>query len=193
MTARLLPPALAALALAGCLSFGADPPDTLLTLTAAEAPAAGGGGPAALVEAVVVSEPGIPDSLRTNRIPVQSSDTEIAYLKDAQWVSTPDKLFRQLLADVIAARTGRAVLDPLQTTVLPGARLTGRLQAFGLDARTMQATIIYDAVLSRGDAVDTRRFEARVPVSVAETTAVAPALNQAANQVASQVADWIGR
>jgi len=54
--------------------------------------------------------------------------------------------------------------------------------------------ITYDATLTRpnGAGVETRRFEAKVPVPEAKPAPVAAALNQAANQVAQEVADWIG-
>jgi cholesterol transport system auxiliary component len=57
----------------------------------------------------------------------------------------------------------------------------------------MEAVAVFDAALARGeDKVETRRFEARVPVGSATPGAVAPALNQAANQIAADVAKWIG-
>src|SRR5947209_7454231 len=50
-------------------------------------------------------------------------------------------------------------------TIDPGQRLTGTLQEFGLEETGSQAVVVYDAVLARGaNAVETRRFEARVPV-----------------------------
>jgi cholesterol transport system auxiliary component len=58
----------------------------------------------------------------------------------------------------------------------------------------MEVVATYDAALARrGGGVITRRFEARVPVAVADAANVSPALNQAANEVATQVAAWIGR
>lgn len=192
MRFKLLPLGLA-FALAGCISFGADPPPYLLTLQPAStvAPATSRSAPAE--QAVTVVPPSLPQALNTNRVPVRSSGTAIAYLKDAQWVETPDTLFGRLLSETIAARTGRVVLDPEQFAFSPGVRLTGQLQSFGVDADAMQAVVIYDAALARGgDAIETRRFEARVPVSAVETAAVAPAINQAANQVAQDVAGWIG-
>jgi cholesterol transport system auxiliary component len=57
----------------------------------------------------------------------------------------------------------------------------------------MEAVLVYDAALARGaDRVETRRFEARVPVAAVDAASAAPALNQAANQVADEVAAWIG-
>jgi cholesterol transport system auxiliary component len=57
----------------------------------------------------------------------------------------------------------------------------------------MEVVAIYDAALARqGGGITSRRFEARVPVAVADAANVSPALNQAANQVATEVAAWIG-
>ena len=184
--------AAAALALSACFG-GARVPDQLLTLTAEmarppSAPASAGQG-----EAITVVEPTVPQALRTTRVPVYISETAIQYLKDAQWVENPGALFGRLVGEVIAARTGRVVLDNRQFTHDPGTRVTGQLHRFGLDPATMEAVVVYDAAVSRGEAgVRTNRFEARVPVAAATTAAVAPALNRAANQVAEQVAAWIG-
>jgi cholesterol transport system auxiliary component len=53
--------------------------------------------------------------------------------------------------------------------------------------------VVFDAVRpGPGDAVQTRRFEARVPGVTADVASVGPALNQAANEVAGQIADWVG-
>jgi len=177
---------------AGCLG-GPDVPDQLLTLSAAQplpaaAPRSAGEG-----EAITVVEPTVPQALRTPRVPVYVSETAIQYLKDAQWVENPGPLFGRLVGEVIAARTGRVVLDARQYTHDPGTRLTGQLHRFGLDPATMEAVVVYDAAITRGQAgVATNRFEARVPVAAASPAAVAPALNQAANQVAEQVAAWVG-
>ena len=105
----------------------------------------------------------------------------------------PAPLFRRLVSDVVAARTGRVVLDANQFTHDPGTRLTGQLVRLGLDPAAMEAVIIYDAAMTRGTSgVTTNRFEARVAVTTAIPGEVAPALNQAANQIAEQVAAWIG-
>jgi cholesterol transport system auxiliary component len=182
-----------ALALAGCFSFGADPPDSLLRLTAAETVQPATSRTASAGEAVTVVVPSVPQELQTLRVPVRTGDTQVAYLKDAQWVEMPGALFGRLLSDTIAARTGRVVLDPSQFTFDPGVRLTGQLRTFGVDADTGEVVAVYDAAIARGEArVETRRFEARVPVAAVDAANVGPALNQAANQVAVEVAAWIG-
>ncbi|HEX8626121.1 MAG TPA: ABC-type transport auxiliary lipoprotein family protein [Allosphingosinicella sp.] len=182
----------AALAVSGCLSFGPKVPPVLMRLTSdAQINASSRTAPAA--EAITVVPPTAPAELNTPRVPVRTGATQVAYVKDAQWVEVPTILFARLVSETIAARTGRVVLDPKQFTFDPGQRLTGTLQTFGLDADRMQAVLIYDAAVSRGkDSVETRRFEARVPVAALDAANAPAALNQAANQVAAEVAAWIG-
>ena len=182
-----------ALALSGCLSFGAKPPPYFLTLEPAATVPAATSRTAPAGEAITVVAPTIPQELNTNRVPVRSNGTAIAYLKDAQWVDTPNALFGRLLSETIAARTGRVVLDSRQFTFDPGIRLTGQLQSFGVEADAMEVVATYDAALARGEGrVETRRFETRVPIAAVDVASVAPALNQAANQIAADVAAWIG-
>ena len=195
MTRALFPSALLALAplaLAGCISFGAEPPPVLFTLTPASPLAAGP--QASMGRALVLDVPSVPEKLATLRVPVQASDTTLAYLKDAQWVEAPAGLFRTLLAETLRARSGRYVLPAGQFPTAPTAILSGSLADFGLDARTMEAVVTFDAVQAAGDgsAPAARRFTARVPVAAAEAGPVAVALNQAANQVAADVAGWAG-
>lgn len=194
MTMNLRLPALLALALplAACISFGAKPPSSLMTLTAATPLAVGPARAIDPLRAVQVGVPTVPQALVGVRVPVQSSSTAISYVKDAQWAESPNRLFRNLMAEVIAARTGRPVLDPRQFGIAPGVRLGGGLKAFGLDATTGMAVVTFDATLARGErAVEARRFEARVPATI-DPVGAASGLNQAANQVAVEVADWIG-
>ncbi|HEV2867394.1 MAG TPA: ABC-type transport auxiliary lipoprotein family protein [Allosphingosinicella sp.] len=192
MRLKLIPVLASAMALSACFGGGAVP-DQLMTLTpaqtrAAAAPVSSGEG-----EAITVVEPTVPQALRTTRVPVYVSDTAIQYLKDAQWVENPAPLFARLVGEVIAARTGRVVLDPTQFTHDPGTRLTGQLLRLGVDPTRMEAVILYEAAISRAGGVTSNRFEARVPVAEATPAAVAPALNDAANQVAEQVAAWVAR
>ena len=181
----------AALAVSGCLSFGAKPPPTLMRLTS-DAQLAASSRTAAAGQAITVVPPSAPAELNTPRVPVRTGATQVAYVKDAQWVEAPSILFARLLSETIAARTGRVVLDPKQFTFDPGQRLTGTLQTFGLDADRMEAVLVYDAAVSRGESVETRRFEARVPVAALDAASAPAALNQAANQVAAEVAAWVG-
>lgn len=184
----------AGLALAGCVRFGAKPPASLLTLTATQQIAAGTQRTAGAGDAITVAVPGVPQALASNRVAVTDGDTALAYVKDAVWAEPPARLFQRLLSETISAKTGKVVLDSRALNLDPGVVLTGSLKSFGLDARTSQAVIVYDAAMSRdqGRQVVTRRFEARVPVTAVEPVAAGVALNQAANQVADQVAAWVG-
>ncbi len=82
-----------ALALAGCISFGAKPPETLMRLTAADSVAAQSSRTAPASEAITVVTPTLPQELQTPRVPVRTGETSVAYLKDAQWVEIPGSLF----------------------------------------------------------------------------------------------------
>jgi cholesterol transport system auxiliary component len=192
-TMKLLAAAALALSLGGCLSFGAKPPPTLMRLTAAQERSPSASRTAQTAQTITVVVPTVAAELRTPRVPVRTGATQVSYLKDAQWVEIPNALFGRLLTETIAARTGRVVLDPKQFTFDPGVRLTGTLETFGLQADTMEAVAVYDAALARGaNGVETRRFEARVPVAALDAASAAPALNEAANRVAADVAAWIG-
>ena len=180
-----------ALTLAGCISFGAEPPKTLLVLTPTEQPAVGQTLSVAPDAAIVVLVPPLPATLANTRVPVRTNATEVAYVKEAQWADTPNRLFQALLSDVVQARTGRPVLNPRQAGVEPGTRIGGELQQFGVDEATQSAVVAFDATLTRGATVQKRRFEARVPVAEITAQPVGAALNTAANQVAAQVADWV--
>lgn len=184
----------AALPLAACLSFGAKPPPTLMSLTPEASVPVGTARNFTDGNALFVLVPSVPQALATPRVAVQVSATDIAYLPKAQWVDTPNKLFRNLLAETIEARTTRVVAEPRDATVAPDMRLGGRLLSFGLDAQAHAVVVTYDASLVRNQQapVETRRFEARAPVSNEQGPAVGAALNRAANQVAGEVARWIG-
>lgn len=187
---------LLALGLGGCISFGAKPPPSLLTLESRAAVPIGEVRRATGSTAVTVLSLQAPQSLATQRVPVQATANSIAYVEDAQWSEPPARLFARLLGDTITAKTGRVALTTGQTLVDPGARLGGELRRFGLDATAREAVVTFDAQLVRGEGggLEERRFEARVPIAgeIAAQTAGAT-LNDAANQVAVQVAEWVGR
>jgi len=195
---RIAAPAALALAVGGCslgglLGGGGKAPPTLFTL-APEAPAPGEFTRAAAAgQTVTVNTPVIDKVLRTPRIPVQVTPTDVQYITDAQWVDTPDRLFQGLLAETIRRTTNRVVLDPKQSTLDPGLLVTGELHRFGYDRVTGMAIVQYDASLSTegGTRVENRRFEASAP-SDGTPASIGPALNRAANQVAQGVAQWIG-
>jgi cholesterol transport system auxiliary component len=192
--ALILIPLLAA-PLAGCISFGAKPPSSLLTLSPAVQLPIGESQRSNIAATITVAVPSVPQELSSGRVPVHSGGTAIAYVKDAQWVERPSQLFARLMGDTITARTGRLVLSTRQSLTDPGSYLQGDLRSFGVDADAGVAVVTFDAALIRGPetVVEKRRFEARVPVAPIEAAPVGVALNQAANQVAAEVADWVGR
>ena len=192
MLKRALLCAMLALPLAGCVSFGAEPPDQLLTLTPARAVPAGFATTGPASAALAILEPGVAQRLDVTRVPVQTSDSSLAYLKDAVWVEKPARLFQNLVAETIRARGNRLVVREGDLGGNSVTTLSGRLFDMGYDVATGSVVVGYDAVLQLPDGqVRTRRFESRVPAA-AEAAAVAPALNQAANDVANQVAEWVG-
>jgi len=198
MPSRLRTPltlALGALLLSGCVSFGGKVPPFLLTLDADAAPAAGEARTASDAATLTILIPAAPQKLRTTRIPVQQDDASVAYVKDAQWVEAPQRLFQRLLSETVAARTNRVVIDEGQYLTAPGEQLAGQLMEFGVDARSNEAIVVYQAmrVGAGGKTVTQRRFEAREPIGGrVEAKPVGEALTRAANRVASDVAGWLG-
>ena len=185
---RFVLPLAAALALTGC--FGGKTPATLLTLSPA-APSATFERTAAAGEAITIELPIASREVRQVRVPVLESTGLVTYVKDLQYIETPDRLFQQLLSETIKRTTGRVVIDPRQTGIDPGTRVSGVLQRFGYDTATGQVVVTYDATATRGATVQTRRFTASAPADGTAPT-VGPAINTAANDVATQVARWIG-
>lgn len=191
----LLPALTAALMLSGCISFAAAPPPSLLTLTPDSPLATGQTSSSATAATILIQQPSVPASLASARVPVQTTPTEIAYVKEALWSEPPARLFTRLLADTIGSQTGRVVLTPAQSMIDPGARLGGELRSFGLDAATGDAVVTYDATLIRGGSTtfEKRRFEAREPVGTVTPQSTGMAINRAANRVAGEVATWVGK
>lgn len=187
--------ALTAMALSACVSFGGKPPPFLLTLDADAAPPAGAPRTAAEAATLTVLIPTAPQKLRTTRIPVQQDDASVAYVKDAQWVEAPQRLFQRLLSETLAARTARVVLDEGQYLTAPGEQLAGQLVEFGIDVRSNEAIVVYQAMLvaAGGKSVTQRRFEARETLgSRVAARPAGEALTRAANRVAADVAAWLG-
>jgi cholesterol transport system auxiliary component len=190
-TIRLAAAAAACLALAGCLG-GAKAPPQLLTLSAATPPPVAQPRTGTQGHLITVTSPAIPHAISNNRVAVYVGPTTVEYLKDGQWADKPSELFRQLLSETMAARSGWVVVDPSVYTQVQGVVLGGQLLQFGYDPARGEAVVLFEANLTRPQqAVTTNRFEARVPAP-ANGLAVAQALNQASNQVAAQVADWVG-
>ena len=192
-TARIAIALAATAALSGCISFGKDPPASLLSLTPTTEVAPGTAINGDVADAIEVVEPDTPARLDVVRVPVQIDDTNIAYLKDAQWVEKPARLFRRLLGETIRAKGNRLVIDGDDPALTPKMQLRGTLSQFGYDARTSSAVVRFDAIRDvNGRAVMTKRFESVVSGVPAEAGPVGEALNRAANDVAGQVADWVG-
>jgi cholesterol transport system auxiliary component len=181
-----------AASLAGCVSLGADPPPSLLTLTSARAIPAGATTTGQASAALAVLEPNTAQRLNVTRVPVQTSDSSLAYLKDAVWVEKPARLFQNLVAETIRAKGNRLVVREGDLGARGVTTLSGDLLDMGYDVATGSVVVRYDGVLQRSEGqVQTRRFESRVPAA-ADAASVGPALNQAANQVADEVAEWVG-
>ena len=190
---RLLIVAAAAVSLTACFG-GKKVPPVLATLSSSAPPAAANvSRVAAPGDAVTIDVPVVPKELATTRVPAQVGATSIAYIKDLQWVESPDRLFQDLLQESVTRTTNRVVLDPRQSSLDPGIHVTGTLSRFGYDAAEGAVLVRYDAAKSNagGTQVETRRFEARVPAD-GTANSVGPALNSAANRVALDVAAWIG-
>ncbi len=177
-----------------CVSFGgAEPPPFLLSLTPDMQMDAGVVRSGPKSGALVVRLPATPQKLNNLRVPVQTSSTGIAYLKEATWVDKPARLFQGLLIETIAAKNNRLVLTAAQASGKAEIYLAGELVNFGLDGPGLKVTVTYDAVKIReGQPVEKRRFEASESVYAAEAEPVGEALNSAANKVVVEVAAWVG-
>lgn len=189
---------IAALALSGCVSFGAtEPPESLLTLNATAVAPAGSSASTGVSEedgAIAVLTPETPAKLNVLRVPVTVSATEIAYLQEAVWVEKPARLFRRMLGETLRARGNTLVLDSDDTPKLASQTLRGTLYDLGYDAQTSSVIVRYDAIrTSAAGVVESRRFEASESGVLPEAVSVGPALNRVANTVAGEVADWMAR
>ena len=190
---RIVPALVAPLLLAGCISFGNKQPDKLVSLTATAVAPAGALPGGNLADAIVVLDPVADRRLDVNRVPVQVNDTEVAYLKDVNWVERPVRQFRRVLAETIRARGKRLVVETGDDPAGARTTLTGRLVDMGYDARSRSVVVRFDALREdRNGQIEARRFESVVPGIAPKPAQVAPALNRAANDVAGQVADWVG-
>jgi cholesterol transport system auxiliary component len=185
--------AAALLALSGCLGLGGKTPESLITLTPTAAAPAGSGASGSAATAIAMSDFEAPAKLDLTRVPVQVTDSTIAYVEDAVWNEKPARLLRRLIAETIRARSDRLVIDGDDPGAQAQLRVSGTLREFGYDARTGEVVLVLDAAKAgAGSSVVTRRFEARVPGVAAEAGPVGVALNQAANTVAGEVAAWVG-
>ena len=179
--------------LGGCVNLGGGKaPANLIHLSPVSSAPAGAGTIAKAGEALVVFQPQTDRSLAVVRVPVQVSDTSIAYLTDVAWVDSPARLLRSLFAETIRSRGKILVFEDDQPEARGNLRLTGRLEAMGYDARNRSVVLRYDGLLQAADGtMRSRRFEAVEKNVAPKGPAVAEALNVAANDVAMQVADWV--
>jgi cholesterol transport system auxiliary component len=191
-TKSLLALAITTVSLSACVSFGGKPPTALLVLTASDRVQSGTALSGEASNALVVLLPQVPRELDTNRVPVKSSETSIAYIKNAFWADKPARLMQQLLMETVAAKNGRLVLNEVDAGGKATQFLSGTLIAFTIDARNMEAVAVYDAVkLVKGQGVQKRRFETREALAVIDAPSAGIALNRAANRLASDIAMWV--
>jgi len=182
----------ALLALAGCLSLGKKPPDQLLNLTPTASAPAGASASGNAENAIAVMDIEAPQRVDVARVPVDINGSSIAYLKDAQWVEKPARLFGRLLSETIRARGNHLVVSGTDLEDAAATKLSGTLSAMDYDATSGAAVVRFDAVLvSRDGTIRSKRFESTVSGVAAQAVPVGAALNQAANEVAAQVADWV--
>ncbi|WP_225205241.1 ABC-type transport auxiliary lipoprotein family protein [Novosphingobium huizhouense] len=191
MNKTLLCSLLLPLSLAGCVSIGAKPPTSLLSLDAEAAPAVGATASGKPNDALIVVEPTAAAKVAVLRVPVQIDATRIAYLKKTMWVERPSRQFQHLLAETLRARGNRLVSE--RDNGVLGTRVSGRLLDMGYDAATRAVVVGFEASRENPDGtIATKRFENRVPGIDPDAQDIAPALNRAANEVAREVADWVG-
>lgn len=190
--ARLSLIVLATLPLVACFG-GAKAPSSMFTLTSSATEPSAIDRSASPGNSIIIDVPVIPKELATTRVPAIAGSTAIAYIKDLTWVETPDRLFQRLVQETVIRSTNRVVLDPRQSALEVGQRLSGSLTRFGYDANEGAVVVRYDAALTSpgGETVKERRFEAKESADGTAAT-VGPALNDAANKVAADVAAWIG-
>ncbi len=179
--------------LSGCINLGlgsAKTPPALLTLTSDTAPVDGSVTSGRAETTLSVPEPAAAAKLGVVRVAVTIDASRVAYLKQAQWVERPARLFQHLLAETLRARGKRLISEG--DAGVHGPVLSGRLIECGYDARTASAVVRFDATRQLPDGtIETRRFEASADHIAAQASDVGAGLNQAANQVARAVADWI--
>jgi cholesterol transport system auxiliary component len=193
ITARAIGAAAALLALSGCLSLGAKVPDQLLNLTATSSAPAGSAVTGTSQSALAVIDIQAPQALDVTRIPVRINGSSLAYVKDAQWVEKPARLFERLLSDTLRAKGNRVVLTGSDLEDTAANKLSGTLSAMEYDASQGAVVVRFDAVLQNGSKqIQTKRFESVVPGVSPQAASVGDALNRAANDVAAQVAAWVG-
>ncbi len=176
-----------------CVSLGtAEAPPAFLVLTPQITSDTDSINSSNAADSVVVLIPDVPRRIDTNRVPVQISDSSIAYIQGAFWSDKPAKLMQELIAETITASNGTLVLDVAQSSGLAKNKISGTLSRFGIDEKELAAIVRYDAIKINADGmIEKRRFEARRDMSIIDATEAGEALNEAANEVAIAIANWI--
>jgi cholesterol transport system auxiliary component len=184
--------ALGSVALAGCISFGPDAPEQLLSIAPETSAQVGPATSANVADAIVLIDPEADRSLDVLRVPVRVNAATIAYLQNIAWVEKPAHQFRSLLAETLRTRTSRLIVEDGDFDVAGHTQVTGRLLAMGYDAPTGSVVVRLDMQRQdKGGPVISRRFEAVIPGIPAKAAPVAAALGRASNDVAGQVAAWV--
>ena len=109
---RRAAPLLLAGPLSACISFGAKPPASLLTITPAASVPLDRAQDSARTRSIVIEVPAVPRAISGVRVPVQVTPTSLAYVPDAAWSEPPARLFARLLSDTVTARN---TICPLYT------------------------------------------------------------------------------
>ena len=125
MNSRAIGALAAVLALSGCISLGGKVPAQLLNLTPAASAAAGSGASGTSESALAVVDIQAPQKLDVLRVPVTTGGASLAYLKDAQWVEKPARLFGRLLSDTIRAKGNRLVVSGSDAEAVAATQLSG--------------------------------------------------------------------
>ena len=178
--------------LPSCVSLGnTEAPAAFLVLTPTNSISANQESVGNANNAIIVNIPDTPRKLDTNRIPVQVSDSSIAYVQGAFWSDKPARLMQQLIAETIIATTGQLVLDEAQSGGKAKQRISGTLSEFGVVESGSYAIVRFDAIKINGEnIIEKRRFEAKRDIFEITASDSGAALNKAANDVAEQIAIW---
>jgi cholesterol transport system auxiliary component len=194
--ARRLAPAVAALALGGCISlFPQQPPAQLYTF--------GEGGQAVTpsqARFVVLSEPITFDRMASTDRILTVSGNEVAYIKGGRWASPAPLLFHSAMQRAFDAAGGPRLIDAgeagpidtlLKVTVL---RFEARYDHGPTAAPTVVVRV--SATLNKNrdrSFISQKVFEASVPATENRIGSITQAFDQASSQVLGEMAAWVGQ
>lgn len=179
--------------LPSCVSLGnTEAPAAFLVLTPVNSIPANQESLGNTDNAIIVDIPNTPRKLDTNRIPVQVSDSSIAYVQGAFWSDKPARLMQQLISETIIATTGQLVIDKAQISGKSKAKISGTLSEFGIVESGSYAIVRFDAIKTNSaNVIEKKRFEAKRDIFQITASDSGEALNNAANDVAEQIAIWL--